>query len=89
MKTGIKSQQDWFSLHGELRLDDDRVMDMAQLLSLMEKSPGRFVRLKDGDFLSLTRDFQNRLESIRGYGDSGKFHSLAAPVMEEILSEMD
>ncbi len=89
MKAGIKSQQDWFSLHGELELDDGRVLDMAQLLSLMEKSPGRFVRLEQGDFLSLTRDFRNRLESIRGYGDSGRFHSLAAPVMEEVLSEMD
>jgi len=89
MKANVKSQQDWFSLHGELHLDDGRVLDMAQLLSLMEKSPGRFVRLEQGDFLSLTRDFRNRLESIRGYSNSGKFHSLAAPVMEEVLSEMD
>ncbi len=87
-KVGVHRQRDWFSLDGGLELDDGKLLEMSQLLSLLDHSPGRFVRLEDGDFVCLTRNLRNRLDALRSYGDGGKFHPLTAPAMEEVLEGM-
>ncbi len=88
MVVGMRRKQDWFAMDGGLELDDGTVMEMSRLLSLLEHSPGRFVRLEEGDFLCLTRDLRKRLEALRSYGQGGKFHPLAAPAMDELLDGM-
>ncbi|MEO1181236.1 MAG: ATP-dependent helicase, partial [Cyanobacteria bacterium J06636_28] len=50
----IKQEQDWFSVSGELELDDGSVMDMQALLSLLDQTSSRFVPIGDGQFLALT-----------------------------------
>ncbi|WP_200874851.1 DEAD/DEAH box helicase [Desulfonatronum thiodismutans] len=87
-KIGLSRKQDWFAMNGGLDLDDGTVMEMSRLLSLLENSPGRFVRLEEGDFLCLTRDLRKRLDALRAYGDGGKVHPLAAPVLDEVLDGM-
>ncbi|WP_199221487.1 DEAD/DEAH box helicase [Desulfonatronum sp. SC1] len=87
-KIGLSRKQDWFAMDGGLELDDGTVMEMSRLLSLLENSPGRFVRLEEGDFLCLTRDLRKRLDALRAYGDGGKVHPLAAPVLDEVLDGM-
>ncbi|SDB42196.1 Superfamily II DNA or RNA helicase, SNF2 family [Desulfonatronum thiosulfatophilum] len=88
MRISVRQRKDWFSLEGELQLEDGRVLEMAQLLALLEQSPGRFIRLEEGDFLSLTRDLRKRLDAVRGYSDAGRFNPLAAPAMEDVLQGM-
>ncbi|GAB6058333.1 DEAD/DEAH box helicase [Desulfonatronum parangueonense] len=88
MQISVRQRKDWFSLEGELQLEDGRVLEMAQLLALLEQSPGRFIRLEEGDFLSLTRDLRKRLDAVRGYSDAGRFNPLAAPAMEDVLHGM-
>ncbi|MCP4669069.1 MAG: DEAD/DEAH box helicase, partial [Deltaproteobacteria bacterium] len=88
----IRKQKDWFSVSGDLKLDDDLVLSMQELLKLLEKSPGRFVRLKDGRFLALTNAFRKRLDELRAYSDkSGKglrFHPLAALSLDDLSEEL-
>ena len=43
LRLNIKQQRDWFDFSGELRLEDDSVMDLRRLLELLEQTPGRFV----------------------------------------------
>ena len=87
-KVGLSRKQDWFAMDGGLEMDDGTVMEMSRLLSLLESSPGRFVRLEEGDFLCLTRDLRKRLDALRAYGDGGKVHPLAAPVLDDVLDGM-
>ncbi len=87
-KVGLSRKQDWFAVDGGLELDDGTVLEMSRLLSLLENSPGRFVRLEEGDFLCLTRDLRKRLDALRAYGDGGKVHPLAAPILDEVLTGM-
>jgi len=87
----IKRQRDWFNLTGELRLQDDQVMDMQRLLELLQQSSGRFVPLGDGQFLALTREFRKRLEELRGFTEltakGVRFHPLAALALEDFTAE--
>ena len=85
----IKRQRDWFAVDGELKLDENLVLDMQHLLELLEQSPSRFIRLKDGQFLALTREFRQRLDELRAFTQrNGKglgFHPTSVLAVEDLV----
>ena len=91
-KIQIQRQRDWFAASGELQISDDEVMDMQRLMELLEASPGRFVKLADGQFLALTQEFRKRLDDLRAYseksGDGVRFHPLAGLAMEDWMDDV-
>lgn len=88
----LKQQRDWFSVSGELTLDDGRVLNMQRLLELTDGAKGKFIRLDEGHFLALTEAFKKRLDDLRAYserhGKDQRLHALALPAMEEIAGEV-
>ena len=84
----IKRNLDWFAASGELKIDDDRVIDLQKLLELTAQSKGRFIPLGDHQFLALTDEFRHRLNELRAFSDShGKgvrVHRLAAAALEDL-----
>ena len=91
-KVQIERQRDWFAASGELPISDDQVLDMQRLMALLEASPGRFIKLADGEFIALTQEFRKRLEDLRAFSEnSGKgvrFHPLASLAMEDWMDEV-
>ena len=87
----IKSSGDWFSLEGELRVDEDMVLDMRRLLEVTRHTKGRFIPLGKDTYLALTDAFRQRLEEIRDYSESAgegmRLHPLAALALEDIAAE--
>ena len=88
------SQQDWFSLTGQLEIDQDEVMDLKALLDKVRESRSRFIPIGEGQFLALTQEFRNRLEELILYGNSQtgsdhevRIHPLAAIALEELTHE--
>lgn len=88
----IRQERDWFALEGELRLSDDLVLDMQNLLQLLEKTPGRFIQLDEGKFIALTHEFRRRLDDLRAFSDqqgkNTKIHPLAAFALGDFTDEM-
>ena len=88
----IKQQRDWFSVSGELKLDDGQVLNMQRLLELTEGTRSKFIRLDEGRFLALTEAFKKRLDDLRAYsekhGKDQRLHALALPVMDDIAEEV-
>lgn len=66
----IKSKNNWFELEGELKVDEDTVISIQQLMTL--KSHGRFVELKDGEFIALSNELKKRLEELYTFSVNGK-----------------
>ncbi|QQE66940.1 hypothetical protein GFS31_36450 [Leptolyngbya sp. BL0902] len=91
-KVQIQRQRDWFAASGELSVSDDQVLDMQRLMALLEASPGRFIKLADGEFVALTQEFRKRLDELRAFSEtSGKgvrFHPLASLAMEDWIDEV-
>ncbi|QQG65421.1 DEAD/DEAH box helicase [Desulfobulbus oligotrophicus] len=84
------SQQDWFSLSGQLKVDQDEVIELKVLLDKVKAAQSRFIPMGEGQFLALTQEFRHRLEELILYGDSHpgneqevKVHPLAAIALEE------
>ncbi|MDF5724406.1 MAG: DEAD/DEAH box helicase [Rhizonema sp. PD37] len=88
----IQRQQDWFAATGELKLNDELVLDMQQLLELLEKSKSRFIPLGDGQFLALTQAFRKRLDELRMFSEKHskgiRFHPLATFGLEDFVDEV-
>ena len=83
----ITRDNDWFALQGELKVGEDTVIEIQQLLGLLNNQQGRFLQLKDGQFIALTDAFRRRLEDLKAYADiSGKkvrLNPLAALTLED------
>ena len=58
------SQQDWFSLSGQLEIDQDEVIELKTLLDKVRETRSRFIPMGEGQFLALTQEFRNRLEEL-------------------------
>ncbi|MEB3211989.1 MAG: SNF2-related protein [Leptolyngbyaceae bacterium] len=89
----IRQQQDWFAATGELKLDDDHVLGMRQLMTLLEQTPSRFIPLGDGQFIALTHEFRKRMDEMRTFaerhGDGLRFHPLASLAMEDMMENVE
>lgn len=91
-KLAIKRQNDWFATTGELRLDDQQVLDMQRLMELLDGTPSRFIPLGDGQFLALTQEFRKRLDELRAFserlGKGLRIHPLSALAMEDWIEQV-
>ena len=70
----VKGSGQWFEADGELRVDNDLVLTMRQIMELLEQtSPGsRFIEITKGRFIALTRQFRQQLDDLRALSSEGK-----------------
>jgi len=91
-KLKIQQQRDWFAASGEIELPDGQVLAMQQLMELLKNSPGRFLKIGEGQFLALTEAFRKRLDEFQRFsemqGDSARFHPLAAMALTDFVDEV-
>ncbi len=89
----VRKEKDWFSVEGALQIDEQEVLDMQRLMNLLNSSPGRFLKLEDGQIIALTRELRQRLDDLAGLGevqkDKVRFHPLAAQALDEITTGMN
>jgi hypothetical protein len=87
-RVSVKRDKEWLAASGELKVDEERVLDMARLLELLEQGVGRFLPLGEGEFLALSETLRARLADLRALGEAGpkglRLSPLAAPLLEEL-----
>ena len=66
LRLQIKTASEWLHASGELRIDQQRALDLKRLFALLDANPGaRFLELGAGQFLSLTESFRRQLDDLR------------------------
>ena len=68
----VKSKTNWFELEGELKVNEDTVLTLQQLMALVAKSHDRFIELKEGEFLALSAEMKKRIEELYTFTTKGK-----------------
>lgn len=63
----LNSNRNWFDVEGDVQLDDETVMSIAQLLELMGQSRGKYIRLNDTDYLRLSDDLRKQLDRLESF----------------------
>jgi len=90
----IRRDKDWFAANGEVRVDENRVMDLRELLSRLKED--RFIALGDNQFMALTHELHRRLMDLSAYSDADadvahddalRFHPLASFALEEMAQD--
>lgn len=61
---GLKSNSGWFDIEGEVRIDDDTVLTMAQILDLVQQDRGKYLRVDDNLFIAIDKKLRRQLERI-------------------------
>ncbi|MDR0362712.1 MAG: DEAD/DEAH box helicase [Planctomycetota bacterium] len=83
----IAGGADWLEIDGALRMDENLVVGMADLLAAVKRSSGRFVEIAEGEYVALTEELSRQLrdlESLSRRQDGGLVvSSLAGAVLEE------
>jgi superfamily II DNA or RNA helicase len=91
-KMSIHGERDWFAVQGELQLDEEKVLDLQKLLTLVRQSSGRFIALGDNEFLALTEEFHRRLTELAAFssvqGKEARIHSLASFALEDLAGNV-
>ena len=88
MKVTVGKKQNWFDLDGELAIDENEVIDMKKLISLVGSAKGRFIQLSDDRFIALTAGLKKQLTLLDKVSSNGQFDALASPVIDEALAGM-
>ena len=91
----VKSAAEWLQASGELKVDEERRLDLQRLFALLEAHPGsRFLELAPGEFLALTATFRRQLEDFASLaattrGGATTLHPLGALALDDLLEEAD
>lgn len=89
LRLQVKRQRDWFAASGDLAVDDQTQLDLAQLIDLVSATPSRFVPLSDGRFLALSNQLRRRLDDLASYGERRGNQLRFPPVRAAALDDLD
>ena len=86
----VKNLNDWFTLEGELKIDENHVIDLQKILKNYQKG-NRFIQIDDDQFLAITEEFKKQIEDLQAFtvsdGQQNMFHNSVIKIMDEILSK--
>jgi len=72
LTVNVASGRDWLALQGQAQLDEQRVLDLQQLIALARASRSRFVSLGDGQYLALSEQLRQQLRDLDALGQTKK-----------------
>ena len=89
----IKTAAEWLHASGELRIDQQRALDLKQLFAMLDASGGsRFLELGAGEFVALTESLRRQLEDLRSVSVPAargalRLQPVAALALEEFVEQ--
>ncbi len=90
-RLSLQRSQDWFSVDGQLEVDEGVLLEFKDLLEHARAARGRFIKLEDGQFLALTHRLKKQLERLQAVAGvqkgSYRFHKFGIPAIEEFLGD--
>ena len=91
--TSRRTAEDWFSVKGEFKLDDGRVLGLVELIAAFADRTGNYVRLSDGDYVALTKEMTRQLAALKAAGrckgDGLEIVKAAVPMLDGVFGEGD
>ncbi|ACU57826.1 DEAD/DEAH box helicase [Chitinophaga pinensis] len=79
----------WFAANGDLKVDEDTVLSLKDLLDAVKASNSRFVTVGKGEFLSLTGKLYRQLNELASVAiaehEELRIRPLAAHMLDELL----
>ncbi len=88
----VRGARDWFAVKGGIRIDEERVLGLAQLLEWSREGRSRFLPLGDGKFLALAGELRARIDELARVADVrggvARVPQIAAPWLQATLQSL-
>jgi superfamily II DNA or RNA helicase len=91
----VKTHENWLALDGKLKVDEELVVGLQQLIAFATEGKSRFMPLGDGRFLALTQELRERVADIAAvtekqtaranHPDEVRAPSIAAPWLQAAM----
>lgn len=92
LSLNIHQEQDWLGVEGHLQVDEETVLDLKRVLSLLDQSTGRFIPLDNGKFLALTSHFRRQLQELKVLSyeskDTIRLNNFAASYLHDFTADV-
>lgn len=86
----VKGKNNWFEVSGEVRVSEDLVVSMRDLMKLLTAENTNFVELSDGQFVAITEKLRKYLQSLSAVtDDKNRLHGLRSGILEEFSGELE
>lgn len=60
----LKQRGQWFDIEGDVNIDENTRISISELLELVGKSKGKFVKIGEGEFLALSDKLRSQLKAL-------------------------
>ena len=60
----LKQRGQWFDIEGDVNIDEQTRISISELLELVGKSKGKFVKIGEGEFLALSDKLRSQLKAL-------------------------
>jgi len=88
MHINVGEKTDWFELTGQLVIDESTVVPLAELLPLVSASSGRFITLKNGQYIALTEQLYQRLHGLSGISQTDNNSLVFTPLVSQSIEQI-
>ncbi|MRT94228.1 DEAD/DEAH box helicase [Ancylomarina sp. 16SWW S1-10-2] len=85
----IRKNNNWFSYEGEVAINSDLSLSLQKLLELNKNSENRFIKLDDGRFIEMTKEFKKHLQKLNAFSVTGSDELLVHPLALSSLSDFE
>lgn len=65
LRLSCHQMADWFTVEGDLKVSEDLVISLQELLARLDERNGSFIQLDDESYLQLTKDLLRKLEALK------------------------
>ena len=79
----VRGKNDWFEFDGQVKLEEDEVIKMAEFLKMSEGAEGRFIKLDDNKFIALTKSLLKRVRELNVISNNGSVHKLGSSIISD------
>ena len=85
------SKERWFEMEGDVRIDKDTILSMAEFMNLFVANGGRkFIQLSDGDFIALSDSLRKQMRKLETASSSkGRISLFQVGALAEMVRSED
>ena len=93
LSLGVREKAGWFDVEGELRVDDNQVINFRELMEkVAENEQSQFIQLSEGQYVALTESLRRKLSEMEGLmtpsEDGIQLHPLAAGILDDVADQL-
>jgi len=80
-----KNENGWFEIEGSVDIDTNKVISMSELLDLVGKSNGKYIKIGDNEFIAISDKLHKQLSQLNAIAARSHGHLQLSPFSAALL----